>query len=122
MKGFTRNNRIGIDIDTKNRFELLKKYFNSLRFGKCVVFETLHGYHIHILVPNRTSDMNMIVRHIIGDCQNRLDLDEARLRFGLDDIIETLFHYKKIGKDISIETEIDPLSEPWWSGEKENGI
>lgn len=109
-----RQHRIGIDIDTKNQFELLKKYFNSRRFGECETYETLHGFHIHIFVPYRDSEHNMLVRYIIGDCQNRMELDEARLRFGFDGLIDTLFEYKKVHGVVSREEPFNILSLPFW--------
>jgi len=109
-----RKHRIGIDIDSKNQFEMLKRYFNSKRFGESLVYETKHGYHIQIYKKNRTSKENMLIRHILNDCNNRLDLDVGRLNENLDDIIETLFEYKKIDDDEGVETLINPLSLPFW--------
>lgn len=110
----SRKHRVGIDIDTKNQFELLRRYFNSKRFGDVLVYETLHGYHLHIYRENRSIEDNMQIRMILGDCQNRLDLDEARIRFGLGCITETLFEYKRMDNEISIEEKIDILNLPFW--------
>lgn len=95
---------------------MLKTYYNSLNLGYPVeVYETLHGYHIHIFIPRRKPEINLHVREILGDCKNRLELDHARLRHHYPFLIDTLFNYKKVNGVEGRETKINPLSEPWWN-------
>lgn len=114
-----RKNRVGIDIDSNNMFNLLKTYFNAKRFGEVGVYKTNGGFHIHINMPNRTKPMNLHIRRILGDCKNRLIIDEQKYLLGME--IEFLFRYKayfdKNGriKYESVEELFNPLSEPFWS-------
>lgn len=110
-----RIHRISIDIDTFNQFEFLRKYFNAKNTGLPIrVFITGHGYHIQLFKQNRTSSENMHLRHMIGDCSNRLDLDTERLAEGLDDIIETLFCEKTVDSITTFEEIFNPLSQSFW--------
>lgn len=116
MVRIPRVHRVGIDLDTKNRLKLLKTYFNAKRFSKAVIcYTTRNGYHVHIGIKNRSSQDNMHIRRILGDCLMRLEIDEARLRIGCDDNIETLFHWKRTPDgEVSREELMNPLSEPFW--------
>jgi hypothetical protein len=115
-----RHNRISIDLDTKNQFQLLKAYFNLKRLTtQTEVRETVHGFHVIGRMDNRTGEQNIHVRMMLNDCEGRLELDEKRLDAGLDDCIDTLFRYKRIvdrfGKDIiGREEPYDIMSEQFW--------
>ena len=113
-QGYPRKHRIGIDMDTKNRLTFLIKYFNARRFGKVLAFETLHGYHLHIWMQDRTPEMNLHIRNIIGDCEGRMDLDYFRYLEKQYDIIETMFYDKTVGKEIGGEDLINPLSQAFY--------
>jgi len=115
IERFSRKHRISIDIDSFNQFELLRKYFNAKNTGLPIkIFQTGHGYHIQLFKRNRTSVENMHLRHMIGDCPNRLDLDTGRLAEGLDDIIETLFYKKTVDSITTFEEDFNPLSQQFW--------
>ena len=74
---------LGIDLDSKNQFKLLKAYFNARLLGDVKLYETRKGYHIK--VKTRT---NVFHRAGLGDDKDRLFLSELR---GGDDV---LFDYK----------------------------
>ena len=108
-----RANRIGVDLDTKNRFRLLKAYFNALRFGDVYVFETEHGYHIKIY-PKRNYSMEerMNIRRMLGDDPDRLAWDELKIRMGCHRFVDTLFEAKRVNcRVVSREELINPMSE-----------
>jgi hypothetical protein len=106
-----RRSRIGLDLDGKNRFRLLKAYFNALKLGKVNVYETEHGYHLKI-EKALSPEENIQVRMILGDDPERLAYDELKLRLGLTEFIDTLFTAKRHGDGkISREFPINPLSE-----------
>ena len=85
---------IGIDIDSKNKFRLLKAYFNSASIAEVEVTSTFHGFHLRI-GKRAGIDEQMQIRLIIGDCKGRVWIDELKIRAGLFDIIDTLFEFKK---------------------------
>ena len=113
-QGYPRKHRIGIDMDTKNRLTFLIKYFNARRFGKVIPFETLHGYHLHIFMKDRTPEMNMHIRNIIGDCEGRMNLDYGRYIEGEYDIMETMFYDKQVYDERGGEELIHPLSQAFY--------
>ena len=110
-----RQHRIGIDIDTKNQSELLRKYFNSRLISEDIeTYETRGGYHFHIRMDSRTKEENLHIRRMIGDCKNRIELDEYRtIKY-----IDVMFFYKETKnrgkKIISREEPFNILSEPWF--------
>jgi hypothetical protein len=112
-----RKNRISIDIDCNNQLHLLKSYFNMKRLtDKVFVWETNKGFHIQGYFPNRTSQENMMVRHLLCDDIARLDLDDKRLNAGLDDCIETLFVFGKVKDGVESKEEIYDVirTEQFW--------
>lgn len=110
-----RDNRISIDLDTKNQFKLLSVYFNMKRLTDIVeVKETRKGFHVKGYFKDRTPEQNMLIRTMLGDCEGRLELDEERLRLGLTECIETLFFIKKVGKIVSRETDYNIMAEQFW--------
>lgn len=113
MDRILRNTRIGIDIDSKNRFRLLKTYFNArYLFGdKIRVFETNHGYHLRVYVKNKPMpELSLLVRAILGDDPKRLYVDERRLRAEDFEDIDTLFSVKSKNQ----EREINVFSEQFY--------
>ena len=98
---------LGIDLDTKNQFKLLKTYFNARWIanklgGKVEVYETNKGYHIKI-VGVKT---NLFHRLGLGDDPERIYLSE--LRGGYEHADDVLFNLKKLGsKVISREEKLD---------------
>jgi len=106
--------QIGVDLDTKNRFNMLKTYFNGLRLGETRVYETNHGFHVKIekLV---NVDENMEARRTLGDDIKRLEIDEKKIDIGLFRFVDTLFTHKKYPDgSTSEEVLIDPLAEQFW--------
>lgn len=115
IKRFPRSHRISIDIDSFNQFNFLRKYFNAKNTGlPMLVYRTGHGYHIQLFKANRTTEENIHIRRMLGDCPNRLDLDIGRIAEGLDDIIETLFERKEVDGIKTGEQPFSPLSQPWF--------
>ena len=112
---FLRKNRISIDIDNDNQFNLLKTYYNMKNmFEHVLTKKTLHGYHIMAYHKNRTSELNMHIRNILGDCCNRLELDTWRLNEFEPDLIETLFEEKILYGVKGVEEDFNILSKPFW--------
>lgn len=130
-----RADRVSIDLDSKNQFILLKTHFNMewilrLYNKKDEVVndkETNKGFHVIGEFKNRTPEQNIYIRTVLNDCEGRLELDERRLKAGLEDCIETKFFYKKIvntikmknGKlkkitVISRETDYNIMSQQFW--------
>lgn len=126
MVKIVRNDRVSIDLDTKNRFILLKTHFNMkwllrLYNKKDEIIddrETNKGYHVVGKFKKRTPEQNMQIRRILGDCEGRLELDELRLNAGLGDCIETLFFFKKVSRNgktvISREEPLNIMAEQFW--------
>lgn len=111
-----RSDRIAVDLDGKNQFNLLKTYYNMKRLTNIVrVFETKHGYHVMGYFPNRTAKMNLHIRNILRDCEGRIALDTERYEWINDDsIIETLFDWKVKDGNISVESDFNLNSMPFW--------
>lgn len=102
-------NRIGVDLDTHNELKLLKTYFNAKFIGKDVkVYETLHGFHVHIFVKNNL-ETNLKVRECLGDDKNRLNFDWFKYRVGMPIKLDVLFSFKVSFKEgySSHEVEVD---------------
>jgi len=111
-----RSDRISIDLDNKNQFNLLKTYYNMKRLtDKVVVYETSHGYHILGYFPNRTAEMNLHIRCMLKDCEGRIALDTERFIWSNDDtLIETLFDWKVKDGVVSGESNFNINSVPFW--------
>jgi hypothetical protein len=85
---------IGLDIDSKNVFNLLKVYFNSASIARVEVSSTRQGFHLRIRKRVGTAKQ-LQIRANLGDCKGRLEFDEMKLRTGLFELVDTLFEYKK---------------------------
>lgn len=123
-----RCDRVSIDLDSKNQLNLLRAYFNLNRFSdNVIVKETRNGFHVVGEVKGRTPEQNLHIRAMLNDCEGRLELDELRLRAGLEGCIETKFFYKKVTKYIKMkngklkklvimgrETDYNILSQQFW--------
>jgi len=110
---------IGLDIDQRNHFRILKAYFNAKAIcpGKHIaVVGTAHGFHVRI--PTKVKDIWKIhqVRLLLGDCKGRLSFDELKLQMGLFELYDTLFESKKSGEEEwNDEEPINVLAEPLWN-------
>lgn len=101
--------KLGIDLDTKNQFKLLKTYFNAkwiFKGKKIWVYETKKGYHIKVDVPT-----NVHHRCGLGDDPNRIYLSE--LRGGVEFADDVLFDVKN-GYEAELIDEKSLLSLPFW--------
>lgn len=108
---------LGIDLDTKNQFKLLKVYFNARWLAEHInpnaevkVYETEHGYHIRVYgVPT-----NVHYRAGLCDDPERLYLGEKRCGFSgvANDILFSIKRRYKGNKIVYVseEKEIDVLS------------
>lgn len=105
---------IGVDIDSHNQFNLLKTYFNASNFGIVTVEQTpSKGYHLKIY-GNFTVEEGLQIRRLLGDDSNRIKMDEDKLRNPLlNKIFDTLFDGKYINGKLVKTIKINPLSEPF---------
>ena len=110
-----RHERVSIDLDSNNQFQMLKKYYNLKELGDVHIYKSRAGYHLLLDLPHRTSKENIYIRHLIGDCPMRLELDEQRLRYGFDDFIDTLFRWKRNKGITGIEEEYNMFGIPWFN-------
>ena len=96
IRNIPRDMRIGIDIDHRNQFQLLKTYFNARRFGDVQVYETHKGYHVIILLDKPLDPkIKLEIRKILGcDDTERIETDEKRLEHGLEECMDVLFNSK----------------------------
>lgn len=107
---------IGLDLDSKNVFGLLKAYFNSASIARVEITSTRQGFHLRI--RKHVGIMKQLqIRANLGDCKGRLKFDEMKIRAGLYELVDTLFEFKKTGKD-GVWTEEEPienvLAPPFW--------
>ena len=107
---------IGLDLDSKNVFRLLKVYFNSTSIARVEVSSTRQGFHLRI--RKRVGIMKqMQIRANLGDCKGRLEFDELKIRAGLFELVDTLFEYKKPEKEkvwTKEESIENVLATPFW--------
>ena len=84
-----------------------------------LVKQTGHGFHVMGYFPNRTTQENMDMRRMLGDCSGRVELDTSRVEYHQEDVTETLFSEKKINGVVTGEIDYNILSLPFWgNGEK----
>jgi len=114
---YVREDRISIDIDNFNQFNMLKTYYNMKHcFGENVIIkETRHGYHIMAHKKDRTVEENLHYRLMFCDCTNRSELDHFRYIYDEPELTETLFLVKQVIKEKGEEKEFNHLAEPFWS-------
>lgn len=86
---------ITVDLDSKDKANLLDKYREALRFGKTEVTETVKGFHLRI--HSRIKDIWEIqrIRKLLGDDLRRLEHDEIVIRMGYPELANRLFERKK---------------------------
>jgi len=99
---------IGIDLDSKNRFKLLKGYFNARYLfpnNEVKVYETQHGHHIEIL--GIMSDLT--ARMMLCDDNERIWFSEQRMHIFKRDFDDVLFDTKNGYK----REEVNVFSEEW---------
>ena len=117
MKDRWRSRRIGIDIDSHNRLNLLKTYFNARYFfpgARIEVKATAQGFHFRIF-QQHTIKQNLKVRMALGDDPMRIFADEQRMYIGLEEWVDTLFSVKAKGGKINRERDCNVLSLPFCS-------
>lgn len=110
---------IGIDLDSRNVFRLLKVYFNAKAIAEPDIKETQHGFHLRLPLDVDIQDQLMI-RQMLCDDKERIAWDEIKLQMGLVELIDTLFEAKQ-GKDDKswhYEEPVNPFSEPFWQARK----
>ena len=90
---------ITIDIDSKDRANLLATYTKAKKHGETDVTETAHGFHLRI--HSRIKDIWEIqrIRKILGDDPKRLEHDEIMIRMGYPELANRLFERKKRLRD-----------------------
>lgn len=94
--------KIGIDIDTKDKQVLETVLEKSREYGNITVKETKHGYHILISLDKEiTYNQSFWIRFIIGDDRNRLLFDLLRFING-NKRIDVLWD-KKIRRKIIVD-------------------
>lgn len=100
---------VGVDLDRKNRFQLLKSYYNAkylFPHNEIMVYNTNRGYHIEILGIKS----NIEARALLCDDPERIRKSEQRMRIMNRDFDDILFDMKKGFK----REQINPLSEAFW--------
>lgn len=110
---------LGIDIDSKCRWNLLLRYFNlknAFPDEDITVWETKHGYHL-VLYDIKT---DLELRRIFGDDPMRIEFEEERSTAHNREPQDILFHTKRVmrnGSVVSIHTRemINIMSEPFCS-------
>lgn len=112
-----RSTRLGIDLDSKNRFRMLKAVINSGKFvGNVAVEVSGHGYHLKLQLPTLLDfEENIQYRMILGDDPYRIGADERRHALGVsftDVLFDVKFHG---GKLVSKPEPINPMAKEWWS-------
>ena len=101
-------NHIGIDLDSKDQFNLLKTFFNARYMfpdKEIRVYETRSGYHIEILGVKS----NLTARRTLGDDPYRLWFSEERMRIFGKEFDDVLFNVKNGHKRDDITDEINML-------------
>jgi len=112
-RSLSRESRIGIDLDSNNRFQMLKTYFNASHLGKVEVYKTRKGFHV---IVRRRTDLarRLEIRRMLGDDPERFGWDETKMWLGLYDWIDTLFNVKRhVDGRIYSEEQVNPFSEAW---------
>lgn len=108
---------VGVDRDRKNRFRLLKAFFNGRLYGEVDTRETKNGFHLRVKGGREfTVVENMHIRLHLCDCKGRMAYDDLKLEMGLVEMFDTLFESKQGIKDNdwTDEEPINPLAEPFW--------
>lgn len=70
---------LGIDIDDKNQFHLLRVYFNAKYMfpdKNVIVTETKKGFHVEV----EGVETSIKIREIFGDDSARIQISEYRMR------------------------------------------
>jgi len=110
---------LGIDLDSKNHFRMLKVYFNAKAIVEPDIKETQHGFHLRLPLDVDIQDQ-LTIRHLLSDCKERMAWDEIKLQMGLVELVDTLFEAKQ-GKDDKCwhhEEPFNPLAQPFWEPRK----
>ena len=105
-------NKIGIDVDSHDGYGFMYIYVRACRFGCPVVYYTRHGFHMVVELWGSVSiDDSLLLRRIIGDCPDRLAVDESRVERGCDLARhDTLFEVRLKGGETYKRREIRPLA------------
>lgn len=116
--------RFGIDIDSRCRWNLLRRYFNlrnAFPNETIVVYETRKGYHI--ILPDVWTDLEL--RRVFGDDPARIDYEDERSTAHNRSSQDILFHTKRIVKKDKVQglkvvsghirDTINVFAEPFWS-------
>jgi hypothetical protein len=120
-----RRKRLSIDIDSKTdmdslavlrAFFILRKLFPEARV---TVEKTGHGFHVKAVsekIAQLPMDKRVQIRETLCDDPLRIEWDKEKLRWGDDQLCETLFTMKR-GFDgkLHIVSEANPLMLPWSS-------
>ncbi|HUW48853.1 MAG TPA: hypothetical protein VMW36_08960 [Patescibacteria group bacterium] len=100
---------ITIDIDSKDRANLLDKYRKALRFGKTQVTETVKGFHLRISSHVEDPWEILRIRHLIGDDTKRIEHDKVLIQLGHPELANRLFEAKKVNGKYVKEKHFDIL-------------
>lgn len=109
-----RAQRIGVDLDSRNRLRMLMAYFNGRLIGPTEVYRTGRGFHLKIRLELPCL-ARMNVRAWLGDDPEVLWWDFKRHERGLHSWENTQFQFKQYRSGRWTREElIDPLAEPFW--------
>jgi len=104
--------RVGVDIDTHDGYRALVVFLAAGQFGHARFFYTRHGFHIEVeLVEPMSYEAALDVRRLLGDCPDRLGVDERRVAQGSDlRRFDTLFVGRLKGGVCFTRREVRPLA------------
>jgi len=105
-------NYVGVDLDTHDGLSLLISYIRASNLGMVRAFYTRHGFHVGVDGgPDLSYSAALRVRRWLGDCGDRLEVDENRVATA-DDLgrFDTLFEVRLKGGKTYSRREIDPLA------------
>lgn len=100
---------ITIDIDTKDRANLLDKYGKALKYGRTTVTETRKGFHLRIRSDIEDPLEILRIRKLLGDDPKRLQHDKVLIELGHQELANRLFQWKKVDGHFLKEKPFDIL-------------
>lgn len=110
-----------LDFDRPTQFQIMRAYFYLKYIGaKVFTFSTKKGWHFYAILPKDIDVKDELeLRQMLGDDEGRIEFDEARIKLGLLDWVDTLFEEKYVISNKSVtkvheEIPANPLYEPFY--------
>ena len=104
--------RVGVDIDSHDGLSFLTCYLRASAYGRARCYYTRHGFHVDVeLYEPVTYAAALDIRRWLGDCVDRLSVDERRVSRGADlRRFDTLFVGRLKGGVCYTRREVRPLA------------